>query len=697
MTEYLSKKWSSTLALGVGLVLMTSSLALSGCGGNTGLADGGGTKDLSGGPVGNPDLLNPPCKADTDCSGAKPYCDVPAGLCRSCVKDAQCASGTLCNAASHTCVPGCSMGQACGDAGVCEVDAGQCVQCNSDGDCKDPKNSRCDTNQHVCAPCNPTNDNCGYGLYCGLKAGTYDCLPGCKADPDCNPMVVTPPDMATTDDASVTDDGGLADGGGAPGEDGGQGGVDAGGGQPGQPVQYCAVAKHTCVQCNTDDQCPLGRVCTANQCIPGCTLQHGCNNGLTCCGMPGMMQCTDSTSDFQNCGGCGVQCQGGWNCCNSACSNPVQDVSNCGGCGMTCEAANGVPTCTQRVCAIAKCNQGWAHCVGNNMNGCETHIDVNVNNCGACNNACQLPHSQPKCIGGTCQVDTCAPGWGNCDNMAVNGCEQDIAGSPTNCGGCGLSCSSNNVQAFCSNGQCTGNCKQPFADCDSNKLTNGCEVDTSQDTQNCGGCGNDCNIACDVANTNVTGVSCGNSACTVTQCANGFYDIDGDCKNGCECQAAPVGGATCGGAQDLGIISPGGPATAINGNMVGGVTDAWFKVNFQYDLASANYHPLVTFDTNGNPGSIFKFEVLKSCMAGDFAAACPSPDTGNSSDGRTTFEEKFVAPAMGPTFDPTSDHFTPVPYVGNGGVVFVHVFRTAAPVAKTCAANAFTLLFSNIP
>jgi hypothetical protein len=215
---------------------------------------------------------------------------------------------------------------------------------------------------------------------------------------------------------------------------------------------HCDPATHQCV-CLVDGECPFGRICQNLTCVPAscndatgcpytlwcchgfctdtrsdwtncggcgivcppeagrccdshcvdapypcfdCITAHDCPNAEACCNE----MCTNTTSDVANCGGCGMVCQGGWNCCNSICSNPANDVVNCGGCGNNCFVNNGVPKCVARACAIAACKPGWADCNNNYLDGCETNINTNVNSCGTCANACLAGKT---CVNGVCE------------------------------------------------------------------------------------------------------------------------------------------------------------------------------------------------------------------------------------------------------------------------------------------------------
>ncbi|MAQ15475.1 MAG: hypothetical protein CMN30_11855 [Sandaracinus sp.] len=118
---------------------------------------------------------------------------------------------------------------------------------------------------------------------------------------------------------------------------------------------------------------------------------------------------------------------------------------------------------------------------------------------------------------GTPEVDMCRPEVCNdadddCDGAvdeevtvsdeACNGDDDDCDGTtdedfdlqndPMNCGGCGIQCVFRNGSGTCTGGSCViASCDAGFEDCDGDG-TNGCEIDTSSNASNCGGCGNVC-------------------------------------------------------------------------------------------------------------------------------------------------------------------------------------------------------------
>jgi hypothetical protein len=128
--------------------------------------------------------------------------------------------------------------------------------------------------------------------------------------------------------------------------------------------------------------------------------------------------CTGATSRL--CGACGT----GVNCYDLA-----HDVNNCGACGNAClPGPYETAACLSGRC-VYSCVEGAVRC-----NGACTYLDGDPDNCGACGNVC--PASAPVCVAGACSERTCTPycpaGW----------CGGDGCGGACACPG-GMYCESN--------------------------------------------------------------------------------------------------------------------------------------------------------------------------------------------------------------------------------------------------------------
>ncbi len=305
--------------------------------------------------------------------------------------------------------------------------------------------------------------------------------------------------------------------------------------------------------------CPLpangSAKCTGSVCGLGT-----CNAGFgNCDGNPGNGCETDTNVTVAHCGACGHACPSplngapscsGGTCGLGACSvgfgncdnNPgngcetdtTSNVAHCGGCGMPCPALpNATGSCAKSLCAIGSCSAGFADCDNKVANGCEIDSQNDSMNCGTCGHVCNLANASSSCAVGQCKIVACGMNFRDCNNSAGDGCEVAIATDPNNCGGCGLSCSGNNVLLrSCGGGVCNGMCTAGFADCNGNKLGDGCEISTATDANNCGGCGAVC------SNSNMATRTCGGGACNGA-CAAGFTDCNNNkLADGCEISTA---------------------------------------------------------------------------------------------------------------------------------------------------------------
>ena len=280
------------------------------------------------------------------------------------------------------------------------------VNCTTTSDCAgNPVAKLCNTGEGKCAGCllTPT-DTCPANQYCAQPSET--CAVGCKDDNDCS------------------------------------------GGTP-----HCDVTTHSCKQCITDPECPLGSICApGGTCAPGCSASQTCPGSQTCCGT----SCHDTANG---------------------------DLQNCGGCGKVCAPhLNAATTCTGNKCGMGACAAGFADCNGDPTDGCEVNTALQgscVCKPGVDTQGCYYgpagTQNKGICKGGT---STCAAdGLGynlDCNGQVLPEAETCSDGIDHNCDG-----AANNVPDIDGDGwtACNGDCCETTAQCGSPKLVNPGAVD----------------------------------------------------------------------------------------------------------------------------------------------------------------------------------------------------------------------------
>ncbi|HVY47307.1 MAG TPA: hypothetical protein VHB21_15570, partial [Minicystis sp.] len=226
-------------------------------------------------------------------------------------------------------------------------------------------------------------------------------------------------------------------------------------------------------------------------------------------------------------------CPAGTDACDSDPTNGCEthidnDPKNCGACGHACNPAHATASCTNGHCGIQACDAGYGDCDMNPQNGCETNLLNTATACGTCTNNCNKNHTNAFCNGGSCNIIGCEMGYADCNLMAADGCETNVLGSDNaNCGGCNIACTLPHAGAQCIGGACTlGACAPGYQDCDQDPST-GCETNTDGDAQHCGSCNHVCNFQ------NASG-SCSAGACVLGACDANYANCDGNDANGCE-------------------------------------------------------------------------------------------------------------------------------------------------------------------
>ncbi|MBN2496851.1 MAG: choice-of-anchor D domain-containing protein [Deltaproteobacteria bacterium] len=233
-------------------------------------------------------------------------------------------------------------------------------------------------------------------------------------------------------------------------------------------------------------------------------------------------------------------CPAGWSDCDpgvEGCETHIAvDIDHCGGCAIACTNEHGSTSCIDGRCT-PDCDPLFGSCDGDPTNGCETALD-SLTHCGACYDPCDLPHASETCETGSCEIDVCEDGYTDCNAFAP-GCETHTDSDLLNCGQCNLQCINEHGSTECYQGVCRPSCETLWGDCDANPA-NGCErsLDTVSD---CGDCDQPC--------TNAHGTTaCAGGVCDPS-CAGLWGECDGDPAIGCETDLAAT--QDCGGCDRL--------------------------------------------------------------------------------------------------------------------------------------------------
>ncbi|HEX4478115.1 MAG TPA: hypothetical protein VH142_23685, partial [Polyangiaceae bacterium] len=137
-------------------------------------------------------------------------------------------------------------------------------------------------------------------------------------------------------------------------------------------------------------------------------------------------------------------------------------------------------------CATGTVSCGTDRCVD---------LDVTPDHCGTCSVACASTGALTvTCVTGVCKP-TCDKDHADCNKAGTDGCEIDTQTDPNNCGACGHVCAGSGAsQVACVAGVCKPICATGFGDCStpsSSSTDDGCETSLNAPTS-CGGCGRDC-------------------------------------------------------------------------------------------------------------------------------------------------------------------------------------------------------------
>ena len=191
---------------------------------------------------------------------------------------------------------------------------------------------------------------------------------------------------------------------------------------------------------------------------------------------------------------------------------------------------------------------------------------------------CRIENGSPLCVGDQCTIGSCDPGHDDCNDAVGDGCETPTDADVANCGACDRACDSTSVaSAVCAGGLCTSTCASGHANCNKPATgpDDGCELDVTADSDNCGGCDNACSgqgyagglvcqgMACKCTSdaackapgngTATCDMLTGHCACNGTACQQGEACVKQGNKQICACN----GGGSCSAGQTC-CQTPGG-------------------------------------------------------------------------------------------------------------------------------------------
>jgi hypothetical protein len=214
---------------------------------------------------------------------------------------------------------------------------------------------------------------------------------------------------------------------------------------------------------NVANGCEVNVGTDANNC-GGCGIRCSIANGTGACNA-GLCAVAACSPGYMDCDG---------NPANGCEVNVANDPNHCGTCTNVCSVVNGTPACSGGTCTVGGCGVNFSDCNHNPADGCETNTSANPLNCGACNHMCFTVNATPGCMSGNCTIAACNSGYANCNGNPLDGCETNIIGDVNNCGACGNHCFLPNANATCTGTCRISACLGTYVDTDGNPA-NGCE------------------------------------------------------------------------------------------------------------------------------------------------------------------------------------------------------------------------------
>lgn len=217
----------------------------------------------------------------------------------------------------------------------------------------------------------------------------------------------------------------------------------------------CAPLPMCGKSCSVDSECVVAgdvgqcvRVAAGKFCVPSCAIgKVSCPAGYECRASNESSRCLKPCTSDNDC------TESRSACCDGSCVDLSSDRKNCNKCGTVCPTTpNAVPVCESGACGIGRCSTGFANCDFDDANGCEADVSRDVKNCGGCELMCETPAGgEATCADSKCGI-SCLPTRGNCNGDTRDGCETDLQTDSSNCGACNIVCQN---PAACRAGKCS--------------------------------------------------------------------------------------------------------------------------------------------------------------------------------------------------------------------------------------------------
>lgn len=110
-----------------------------------------------------------------------------------------------------------------------------------------------------------------------------------------------------------------------------------------------------------------------------------------------------------------------------------------GGMPIVAGAAGSMSGGTGGVDPGANCDPGFGECDGDPETVCEQNLNL-VTSCGDCDTACPSTNANVACEEEACVIKSCLSGFADCENGAEDACETELNDNAENCGACGRNC-----------------------------------------------------------------------------------------------------------------------------------------------------------------------------------------------------------------------------------------------------------------